>query len=178
MLLLAALIGVPLIEIGIFIEVGGFIGLWPTLGLVVATAMLGSWQLRAQGLATLARARAQMDEGRLPARELFDAFCLVIAGALLLTPGFLTDVVGLALFIPAVRAFIRQALARRLRASEHMQVWVDGEPIKPGGPGGTADPRSGIIEGEYRDVSDKDPDNAANQDSAADPDEPKPRSGR
>ncbi len=171
MLLLAALIGVPLIEIGIFIEVGGFIGLWPTLGLVVATAVLGSWQLRAQGLATLARARAQMDEGRLPARELFDAFCLVIAGALLLTPGFLTDVVGLALFVPAVREFIRQALARRLRASGHMQVWVDGEPIDPGGPGGTAARRSGIIEGEYRDVSGEDSGNGT------DPNEGKPRSG-
>ncbi len=169
MLLLAALIAVPLIEIGIFIEVGGFIGLWPTLGLVVATAVVGSWQLRAQGLATLARARAQMDEGRLPTRELFDAFCLVIAGALLLTPGFLTDVVGLALFVPAVRAFIRQALARRLRASGHMQAWVDGEPVDPDGPGGTDARRSGIIEGEYRDVSDED------SGSGADRDERKPR---
>ena len=166
MLLLAALIGVPLIEIGIFIEVGGFIGLWPTLGLVVGTAVVGSWQLRAQGLATLARARAQMDEGRLPTRELFDAFCLVIAGALLLTPGFLTDVVGLALFVPAVRALIRQALARRLRASGHIQAWVDGEPV---GPGGTDARGSGIIEGEFRDVSDEE------SGSGADRDERKPR---
>ena len=98
-LLLAALIGVPLIEIGLFIEIGGFIGLWPTLALVILTAVVGSWQLRLQGLATLARARQQLDRGQLPARELFDGFCLVIAGALLLTPGFMTDAVGLALFV-------------------------------------------------------------------------------
>ena len=73
-LLLIALIGVPLIEIGLFIEIGGLIGLWPTLGTVILTAVLGSWQLRVQGLATLARARQQLDRGQLPARELFDGF--------------------------------------------------------------------------------------------------------
>ncbi len=73
-LLIAAFIGVPLIEIGLFIEVGGYIGLWPTLALVVATAIVGSWQLRMQGLATLARGREQLDRGQLPARELFDGF--------------------------------------------------------------------------------------------------------
>ncbi len=62
-LVLIAFIAVPLIEIGVFIQVGGFIGLWPTLGLIVLTAVLGTWQLRAQGLATLERARRQIDQG-------------------------------------------------------------------------------------------------------------------
>jgi UPF0716 protein FxsA len=147
-ILLAALILVPLLEIALFIDVGEAIGLWPTLGLVVATAVLGTWQLRQQGLATLGRARAQMDRGRLPTRELFDGFCLVIAGALLLTPGFMTDSLGFALFIPPVRDAIRRALARRFEVSGQAGVGPsgDGRP-QPPGPGG-------VIEGEYRDVSD------------------------
>jgi len=151
---LAALIGVPLIEIGLFIEIGGFIGLWPTLALVVLTAAIGSWQLRAQGLATLARARQQLDRGQLPARELFDGFCLVIAGALLLTPGFMTDAIGLALFVPGFRDMLRRHLASRMETAAEAHVWVDGEEIRPGqgrprrGPGGS------VIEGEFRDVSD------------------------
>ncbi len=156
LLLLAALIGVPLIEIGLFIEIGGWIGLWPTLALVVLTAMVGSWQLRAQGLATLARGRQQLDRGELPARELFDGFCLVIAGALLLTPGFMTDTIGLALFVPAFRDWLRHFLARRMEAASETRVWVDGEEIRPGQPGREPGPRpgGGVIEGEYRDVSD------------------------
>ncbi len=158
-LLLAALIGVPLIEIGLFIEIGGFIGLWPTLALVVLTAAVGSWQLRAQGLATLARGRQQLDRGQLPTRELFDGFCLVIAGALLLTPGFMTDAVGLALFVPGFRDLLRRFLASRMGVATETRVWVDGEDIRPnqghpgrGRPG--RGPGGGVIEGEYRDVSD------------------------
>ena len=153
-LLLAALIGVPLIEIGLFIEIGGFIGLWPTLALVVLTAAIGSWQLRTQGLATLARGRQQLDRGQLPARELFDGFCLVIAGALLLTPGFMTDAIGLALFVPGFRDLLRRSLARRMEAVTEAHVWV-AEEIRPGQgrPGrGAGD---SVIEGEFRDVSDR-----------------------
>ena len=98
--LLAAFILVPLIEIAVFIKVGGWIGLWPTLALIVLTAVLGTWQLRAQGIATLARARSQMERGVMPARELFDGLCLLVAGALLLTPGFVTDAMGGLLFVP------------------------------------------------------------------------------
>ncbi|HEX9767876.1 MAG TPA: FxsA family protein [Kiloniellales bacterium] len=153
-LLLAALIGVPLIEIGLFIKIGGLIGLWPTLALVLLTAALGTWQLRAQGLATLARGRQQLERGQLPTRELFNGFCLVIAGALLLTPGFLTDAVGLVLFIPGFRDMLRRFLSSRLETTAETRVWVDGTEIDPArgrpgpGAGGT------VIEGEYRDVSD------------------------
>ena len=157
-LLLAALIGVPLIEIGLFIEIGGFIGLWPTLALVVLTAAIGSWQLRAQGLATLARGRQQLDRGQLSTRELFDGFCLVIAGALLLTPGFMTDAVGLALFVPGFRDMLRRYLASRMGAATEAHVWVDGEEIRPDGRPNQGHPGrgtgGGVIEGEYRDVSD------------------------
>jgi UPF0716 protein FxsA len=153
-LLLAVLIGVPLIEIGLFIEIGGLIGLWPTLAVVVLTAALGSWQLRAQGLATLARARQQLDRGELPTRELFDGFCLVVAGAMLLTPGFMTDVIGLALFVPAIRNSVRRFLARRMETTTETHVWVDGEEISARQSPPRRGPGGGVIEGDYRDVSD------------------------
>ncbi len=98
-----ALIGVPVIEIAVFIEIGGRIGLWWTVGLVVLTAVIGTALLRHQGLSTLARARASLDQGKLPVRELLDGVCLLIAGALLLTPGFVTDAVGALLLVPPLR---------------------------------------------------------------------------
>ena len=132
---------VPLIEIGVFIEVGGLIGLLPTLGLILLTAALGTWQLRAQGLSTLARARQQMEQGQLPAQELYDGFCLIIAGALLLTPGFVTDAVGFALFVPAFRRLLRQVVAQRIRMRAEVRM------RQQRGRGSTT-----IIDGEFREV--------------------------
>jgi UPF0716 protein FxsA len=149
--LLAAFIGVPLVEIAVFIQVGGWIGLGWTLALVVLTAVLGAWQLRAQGLATLLRARDQVDRGALPARELFDGACLLVAGALLLTPGFVTDAAGFLLFLPPVRDILRERLARYVQASMATRAFVDGEEVGPGGAQGP------IIDGEFRDVSDAAP---------------------
>ena len=134
---------VPLIEIGVFIEVGGLIGLLPTLGLILLTAVLGTWQLRAQGLSTLARARQQMDQGQLPAQELYDGFCLIIAGALLLTPGFVTDAVGFALFVPAFRRLLRHFIAQRIRMRAEVRMRQDG-----------GRESSTIIDGEFREVPD------------------------
>jgi UPF0716 protein FxsA len=156
-LLLAAFIGVPLVEIAVFVQVGGWIGLWPTLALVVLTAILGTWQLRAQGLATLLRARDQVDRGALPARELFDGACLLVAGALLLTPGFVTDAAGFLLFLPPVRDKLREFLASYVQASMETRTFVGGEEVGPGGagrPGGASGP---IIDGEFQDVSDAAP---------------------
>ena len=151
-LLLAAFIGVPLLEIAVFIQVGGAIGLWPTLGLVVLTAILGTWQLRSQGLATLNRARTQIDEGALPTRELFDGACLLVAGALLLTPGFVTDSVGFALFLTPVRNALRDLLARHMKEHMETRVFVDGEEVRPdAGRGGGP-----VIDGEFSDVSNDD----------------------
>ena len=154
-LLLAAFIGVPLVEIAVFVQVGGWIGLGPTLALVVLTAVLGAWQLRAQGLATLLRARDQIDRGALPARELFDGACLLVAGALLLTPGFVTDAAGFLLFLPPVRDLLRQLLARYVRAAMETRTFAAGEEAGGAGrPGGAPGP---IIDGEFRDVSEEAP---------------------
>ncbi len=147
--LLAAFIGVPLIEIAVFVEVGAALGLWPTLGLVVLTAVLGTWQLRAQGLATLLSARNQVERGALPTRELFDGACLLVAGALLLTPGFVTDGVGFFLFLRPVRDILLGLLARHVHARGQARVFVDGEKVSPDGPDGP------IIDGDYRDVTER-----------------------
>jgi len=148
-LIFAAFIGVPLLEIAVFIQIGGWLGLWPTLGLVVLTAVIGTWELRAQGLATLARARTAVDAGKLPAREMFDGACLLLAGALLLTPGFVTDTIGILLFIPAVRAYLRSLLARHLSASVETHVFEGGAETDGRGP---------IIDGDDQDAGEMEPD--------------------
>jgi UPF0716 protein FxsA len=159
LILLAVLfIGLPLLEIAVFIEVGDLIGVWATIGLTVATALAGSLLLRAQGLATLLRVRAQMDQGQLPAREIFEGVCLVLAGALLLVPGFVTDTFGLLLFIPPVRDLLRLLIARHIAAKAargEARVFVDGVEIGPRGPRrrppGARDGQ--VIEGDYEDVT-------------------------
>ena len=148
--LLLSFIGVPLIEIGVFIEVGGAIGLWPTLGLVIATAVAGTWLLRRQGLAVLARAREQMDRGVLPGREIFDGVCLLFAGALLLTPGFVTDTLGMLLFVQAFRDGLRSLLSKHIGTIRQTEVRVDGRRVREPG-------RGTVIDGEYEDLSDTEP---------------------
>ena len=95
------------------IEVGGWLGLGPTLALIILTAVVGTWMLRRQGSAVLRRAQQQMQQGAMPVAEVFEGFCLVIAGALLLTPGFLTDTAGALLLLPPVRAFLYRRMRRR-----------------------------------------------------------------
>jgi UPF0716 protein FxsA len=111
-ILLLLLISVPLLEIYILISVGQVIGAGTTILVVIATAVLGAWLLRLQGLATIKRVQEATARGELPAGELIEGAILLVTGALLLTPGFVTDAIGFACLVPAVR----QALARRLIA--------------------------------------------------------------
>lgn len=160
-LILLAFIMVPIAEIAVFIKAGDLIGLWPTIAAVVLTAIIGTAMLRQQGLATLVRLRATMDRGELPVRELFDGACLLLAGALLLTPGFLTDAVGFLLLVPPVRALAGAALWHRMQRSGNFSVHVGGmqadgredmhgnrRPPPGGGP---------VVDADYE-VVDKDPD--------------------
>jgi UPF0716 protein FxsA len=96
--------GVPIIEIALFVKLGGLIGLWPTLGLVVLSAMVGATVMRSQGLQALARLQASLETGGDPVGPIAHGALILIAGVLLLTPGFFTDTVGLLLLIPPVRA--------------------------------------------------------------------------
>lgn len=93
----------PLLEIATFVLVGGEIGVLPTIGLVLATSILGSILLRVQGFTVIGQIRRALDVGQVPGRELVNGVMIVVAGILLLIPGFITDTLGLLLFIPAVR---------------------------------------------------------------------------
>ncbi|MDV7339897.1 FxsA family protein [Terasakiella sp. A23] len=131
-IVLLLFIGIPIIEISVFIQVGDVIGLWPTLIIVILTAIIGTALLRQQGLSTLMRAQTAMNEGRLPAEELFDGMCLLLAGAFLLTPGFVTDSVGFLLFFPPFRALIRhKAKDFILKSGNIHMMGPDGQPIHP-----------------------------------------------
>ena len=105
---------VPLIEIALFIQVGGVIGLGWTLFTVVLTAILGTALVRSQGLAVLNRLRGSMEELRDPTEPLAHGAMILFSGALLLTPGFFTDAVGFALLVPGLRRMIFEAVRKRV----------------------------------------------------------------
>jgi UPF0716 protein FxsA len=108
------LIGLPLFEIYVLIEVGRAIGALPTIALVVFTAVAGTWLVRAQGVQTVARLRTSLNQGELPATTVIEAFILLVVGVLLLLPGFATDAVGLILLVPPVRRALATALTAAL----------------------------------------------------------------
>ena len=120
LLLTIAFIVVPLAELWVILTVGSEIGVGPTILLLLADSMIGALLLRSQGRRAARRFTAALREGRLPDREIADGLLIVVGGALLLTPGFLTDLLGLLLLVPASRAVARRllqrSLARRLRA--------------------------------------------------------------
>ena len=114
---------IPIVEMWILIEVGGWIGALPTIGLVVLTATIGLSLLKQQGLSTLMRARRKMDKGAIPASELVSGVMIAVGGALLLTPGFVTDAVGFALLIPQTRQWLLFKLIDRYRD----KIVIEGE---------------------------------------------------
>ena len=115
MWLLLAFIAVPLIEIALFIQVGGLIGLWPTLLIVVVTAILGTSLVRSQGKDALNRLKGSLNDLRDPSEPLADGAMIIFAGALLLTPGFFTDACGFLLLMPPVRKRIFAHFKSRIR---------------------------------------------------------------
>jgi UPF0716 protein FxsA len=142
---LVLFVTIPLAELFLLIEVGSWIGALPTIGLCLLTAMMGAGLLRQQGIQTLARARNNLDRGALPAVEMLEGAALIVGGAMLLTPGLVTDVIGFLCLIPPTRRWlVRLALAR-------MAVRVGPAGPPPGsGPGSSGDSRDpNVIEGEY-----------------------------
>lgn len=111
--LLFLFITVPLLEIYLLLQVGGYIGAFNTIALILLTALIGTILLRQQGLATLTRVQQSLDQGRLPAGELVEGLMLLLAGVLLLTPGFFTDVIGFICLIPVLRQFL----------ARHVLIW-------------------------------------------------------
>jgi UPF0716 protein FxsA len=105
---------VPIIEIGLFISVGGYLGLWPTIALVLITAFVGASLVRSQGLQTLMSVQNRLQQGELPAQQILEGVMLAISGVLLLTPGFMTDALGMLVLLPAPRAAMAKYLMSKM----------------------------------------------------------------
>jgi len=113
LLLIVLFIIVPIAELALLIQVGSWIGFWPTLALLVLDAVLGSMLMRSQGRAAWRRFNEAIAEGRAPAREALDGVLVIFGGALLLTPGFITDIFGFLFLFPPTRVLVRRLLVRR-----------------------------------------------------------------
>ncbi len=145
--LLLLFILVPFVEIYLLIEIGSVIGAPWTIFLVVLTAVIGAYLVRIQGLAALTRLQRSLDEGALPAMELVEGVFLLVAGAMLLTPGFFTDALGFACLVPPLRRAVAGYLIGRgvIRAAGGSVHYRGGRRPGPGDP----------IEGEYRRIDDR-----------------------
>ena len=139
--ILAAFIAVPIAEIAIFVEAGSLWGLWPTILAIFATAITGFALIRHQGVTVLRQVRGKMDAGRFPTHQVFDGLCLLIAGAFLLTPGFITDALGFMLLIPTARHLVVSRLTNHIRMPA---ARMSGANAPPGGQ---------TIDGEFADVT-------------------------
>ena len=122
--LVALFIAVPLIEIAVIIQVGSWLGVLNTLALLILISVLGAWLVKRQGVGLLRRVQGELAAGRVPATALVDGALLLVAGTLLLIPGFVTDFFGLLLLLPPVRAGIRSWLRRRWIGGGGTGRWV------------------------------------------------------
>ena len=132
-------VAVPLLELFILIRLGTAIGLLPTLTLCVVTGVAGAWLARREGLRALWSFQARLAKGGLPGRSLMDGLCILVGGALLLTPGLLTDVFGFSLLLPPSRRWIQQRMQRRIeRGLADGSIRVTNLGAHPGGGGASA----------------------------------------
>ena len=132
--LLALFLVVPVIELVLLLWIGREVGFWPTVALIVGTALAGSFLAQREGLAAWQRFNRETAGGQLPGAALTDGLLILVAGALLLTPGVLTDVVGFALLVPPSRAVVRRLITRRFtHAVSTGKVKVFGAPMGFGG---------------------------------------------
>jgi UPF0716 protein FxsA len=143
MWIFAVFVAVPLIEIALFVKIGGWLTLWPTLGVVVFTAVLGTWIVRDQGMRALVELRRSIETMRDPTTPLAHGAMILLSGALLLTPGFFTDAVGFLLLVPSIRSAVIRFVAARVQMQrfevksavnrergDHDDTVIDGEFIE------------------------------------------------
>lgn len=157
----------PILEIVLFIQVGGLIGVVPTILIVIVTAIVGSVMLRLQGSAVLRRTSLALRAGELPVDPVIDGMSLLVAGALLLTPGFFTDAVGFLLFVPPFRRALARRIFTHMIRSGHVFVMDGSEPggrrEPPHSKPGRRDPRNAgrdddtVIDVEYETVREDEP---------------------
>jgi len=117
-ILFALFIIVPIIEITVLMQVGELIGAWPTVAIVIISAWLGAKYVRQQGLATLQSVQTKMAQGEMPSSEIVTGLMLLVAGVLLVTPGFVTDIFGLSLLVPAVRQALASTVQKHMKTSQ------------------------------------------------------------
>lgn len=113
-ILVVLFIVVPFAEIYVLLQVGHAIGVANTLGLLILVSVVGAWLAKREGLGVIRRMQRSIEAGRVPGAELVDGFLILFAAALMLTPGFLTDIVAIFLLLPPVRAVVRRELRRRV----------------------------------------------------------------
>lgn len=147
---IALFVALPTVEIITLIEVGSLLGVWPTIGIIMLTAIIGLAMLKSQGKETLYRTILSLQENRFPVLEIFDALCLLIAGVFLLTPGFITDLAGFLFLTPFFRTKSRQILIRFTHFDSHVGIDSGTNPTSTNPPN-AQDPT--IIEGEYDDLT-------------------------
>lgn len=143
---------IPIIEITVLIQVGQAIGAWYTVGLVLLSAFIGVNMLRHQGLSTLMRARQRMDQGEMPGQEMVEGIVLAVGGALLVTPGFVTDVIGFSCLVPAVRQRLVKSLLSRatvITRTQSGQTQFHEEYHSTQGPRDIPPREGDVIDGEY-----------------------------
>lgn len=140
------LLFVPILEITAFILIGGQIGIFPTLGMILVTAIIGSILLRIQGFSTLARIQSETQAGKLPGKSLVHGVMIMIAGVLLLTPGFVTDTIGFLLFVPFIRTAIWSWIGTKITMTTFSGASVH--------PGGNFRPEQGNLDPDIVDLDD------------------------
>ena len=156
-LLFLAFIVLPIAELWVIIEIGGAIGVLPTLALLIVDSIVGAMLARSQSRVAWERFNLALAEGRIPAKEIFNGAMIILGGALLLTPGFITDIFGIALLIPPTRAMIRTFLTRLLgrRGAVAFRVASFGnDRFRGPGPGQPGPKRGYDYEGSASEVTD------------------------
>ena len=152
-LLVALFIVVPIVELWVIVEIGSLIGIWPTIALLLADALLGSLLLRHQGRGAWRRFNEALAQRRFPGREVADGLLIAIGGTLLLTPGFITDVFGAILLVPPTRAIVR----RLMRGYVGRRFMILGTPGPVPGPASGPVPRAYDYDSTAEEVDGEDP---------------------
>lgn len=129
--LLLGFVVLAVVELYVLIQVGSWLGALPTIGLLLLFTVAGIWLVKREGMGVWSRFRQQVEQGILPTNEIIDGFLILLAGALLIVPGFVTDIFGVLLLVPPTRALVRRVLAHRYRSRLQMGT------LGYGGPGAT-----------------------------------------
>lgn len=122
--LLVLLVVAPLAELFVIIQVAHVIGAWETIALLVVESAIGAWLLKRQGVRALTRISSALEEGRVPGKEMVDGFLIMLAGALMLAPGFIGDVIGYLLLLPPTRALVRAPLMKRFASGRQGRIFT------------------------------------------------------